>query len=207
VSGGGGSLRRRVVIDIALGILNLSLPKLSLATRAVLVAVSLPARGAFAIYVPARVRSERIRRPSGGPECRRYQPGSSARHSWRRPPCCDAAVDDPAVRIDLRQADGLERVLRGLIVVDMRRCHAGRLREQREKAERQERVPERAYSTMTLASASSTPTPRVRSTRPHSAASGCGRITAINFRPGQTRRNVATGRFVRAKLSRVAGHR
>jgi hypothetical protein len=54
VSGVRGSVRRRVVIDIALGILILSLPKLSLATLAVLVAVSLLARGAFAIYVPAR---------------------------------------------------------------------------------------------------------------------------------------------------------
>jgi len=74
------------VIDIALGILILSLPKLSPATLAVLVAVSLLARGAFTIYVRARLRSERIRRPSGGPGCRRYQARSSARLSWRRPP-------------------------------------------------------------------------------------------------------------------------
>jgi amino acid transporter len=79
-------VRRRPVIDIALGILILSLPKLSPATLAVLVAVSLLARGAFTIYVPARLRSERIRRPSGGPGCRRSQPRSSARLSWRRPP-------------------------------------------------------------------------------------------------------------------------
>jgi amino acid transporter len=86
VSRGRGSVRRRLVIDIALGILILSLPRLSPATLAVLVAVSLLARGAFTIYVPARLRSERIRRPSGGQACRRYQPRSSARLSWRRPP-------------------------------------------------------------------------------------------------------------------------
>jgi hypothetical protein len=60
------------VIDIAARILILSLPKLSPATLAARVAISLLARRAFAIYVPARLRSEQIRRPDGGPGCRRY---------------------------------------------------------------------------------------------------------------------------------------
>jgi hypothetical protein len=60
------------VIDIAARILILSLPKLSPATLAVRVAVSLLAPGAFAMYVPARLRSEQIRRPDGGPGCGRY---------------------------------------------------------------------------------------------------------------------------------------
>jgi uncharacterized membrane protein HdeD (DUF308 family) len=47
------------VINIALGILILSLPQVSLATLAVLVAVSLLARGAFMSCVAARPRSER----------------------------------------------------------------------------------------------------------------------------------------------------
>ena len=44
------------IIDIIVGIVILSLPKLSLATLAILIAISLITRGVFAIYVAVRLR-------------------------------------------------------------------------------------------------------------------------------------------------------
>jgi uncharacterized membrane protein HdeD (DUF308 family) len=51
------------IIDVILGILILSLPHLSLVTLAVLVAISLIARGIFAIVVAFRLRSVAHREP------------------------------------------------------------------------------------------------------------------------------------------------
>jgi uncharacterized membrane protein HdeD (DUF308 family) len=51
------------ILDVILGILILSLPKLSLVTLAVLFAISLLARGVFAIFAAFRLRSLRHREP------------------------------------------------------------------------------------------------------------------------------------------------
>jgi uncharacterized membrane protein HdeD (DUF308 family) len=52
------------ILDVILGILILSLPKLSLVTLAVLFAISLLARGVFAIFAAFRLRSLRHGEPS-----------------------------------------------------------------------------------------------------------------------------------------------